>query len=44
MRGLNLDRLETLQAIAETQSFSAAARRLNLSQPAVSTQRRSGLQ
>lgn len=40
MRGLNLDRLETLQAIAETQSFSAAARRLNLSQPAVSTQMR----
>ena len=40
MRSLNLDRLETLQAIAETQSFSAAARRLNLSQPAVSTQMR----
>ena len=38
MRSLNLDQLETLQAIAETQSFSAAARRLNLSQPAVSTQ------
>ena len=40
MRSLNLDQLETLQAIAETQSFSAAARRLNLSQPAVSTQMR----
>jgi DNA-binding transcriptional LysR family regulator len=38
MRSLNLDQLETLQAIAETQSFSAAARRLNLSQPAVSAQ------
>ena len=38
MRNLNLDQLRTLQAVTEGNSFSAAARRLNLSQPAVSVQ------
>jgi DNA-binding transcriptional LysR family regulator len=38
MRSLNLDQLRTLQAVTEGRSFSAAARRLNLSQPAVSVQ------
>lgn len=38
MRSLNLDQLQTLLAVAETKSFSAAARRLNLTQPAVSVQ------
>jgi len=38
MRGLNLDQLRTLLAVVESGSFSAAARKLNLSQPAVSAQ------
>ena len=38
MRSLNLDHLTTLAAIAECGSFSAAARQLNLTQPAVSLQ------
>lgn len=38
MRNLNLDQLQTLLVVAETRSFSAAARRLNLTQPAVSVQ------
>jgi DNA-binding transcriptional LysR family regulator len=38
MRSLNLDQLRTLQAVVETGSFTAAAKLLNLSQPAVSTQ------
>lgn len=38
MRHLNLDQLFTLQAVIEHGSFSAAARELNLSQPAVSQQ------
>lgn len=38
MRGLNLDQLETFAAVAELGSFSAAAARLNLTQPAVSFQ------
>lgn len=38
MRGLNLDQLEAFAAVAELGSFSAAAARLNLSQPAVSFQ------
>ena len=38
MRDLSLDQLQALQTVVATASFSAAARRLNLSQPAVSTQ------
>lgn len=38
MRGLNLDQLRALVEVVEQGSFSAAARRLNLSQPAVSLQ------
>jgi DNA-binding transcriptional LysR family regulator len=38
MRSLNLDQLRALQAVADGKSFSVAARRLNLSQPAVSLQ------
>jgi DNA-binding transcriptional LysR family regulator len=38
MRSLNLDQLRTFLAVVECASFSAAARRLNLSQPAVSLQ------
>ncbi|UEM02893.1 LysR family transcriptional regulator [Skermanella rosea] len=38
MRSLNLDQLRTLLEVVEGGSFSAAARRLNLSQPAVSQQ------
>lgn len=38
MRGLNLDQLETFAVVAELGSFSAAAARLNLSQPAISFQ------
>lgn len=38
MRGLNLDQLRTLLAVVESKSFSAAARQLHLSQPAVSVQ------
>jgi DNA-binding transcriptional LysR family regulator len=38
MRSLNLDQLRTLLTVVEFGSFSAAARRLNLSQPAVSLQ------
>jgi len=38
MRGLNLDQLRTFLEVVERGSFSAAARRLNLSQPAVSLQ------
>lgn len=38
MRSLNLDQLRTLVEVVELGSFSAAARRLNLSQPAVSLQ------
>lgn len=38
MRGLNIDQLRTLQAVVENGSFSAAARKLHLSQPAVSVQ------
>jgi DNA-binding transcriptional LysR family regulator len=38
MRSLNLDQLRTLAAVVEHGSFSAAAQRLNLSQPAVSLQ------
>src|SRR5579872_6543482 len=36
MRSLNLDQLRTLIEVLELGNFSAAARRLNLSQPAVS--------
>ena len=36
MRSLNLDQLRTLLEVIELGSFSAAARRLNLTQPAVS--------
>jgi DNA-binding transcriptional LysR family regulator len=36
MRSLNLDQLRTLITVVELGSFSAAAQRLNLSQPAVS--------
>jgi DNA-binding transcriptional LysR family regulator len=38
MRSLNLDQLRALEAVTEGKSFSAAARKLNLSQPAVSVQ------
>jgi len=38
MRSLNLDQLRALLTVTETGSFSAAARLLNLSQPAVSLQ------
>ncbi len=38
MRSLNLDQLRTLSEVAAQGSFSAAARRLNLTQPAVSLQ------
>ena len=38
MRNLNLDQLRTFVEVATLGSFSAAARRLNLSQPAVSQQ------
>lgn len=38
MRGLNLDQLQALIDVVELGSFSAAARRLNLTQPAVSLQ------
>jgi DNA-binding transcriptional LysR family regulator len=38
MRSLNLDQLRTLLQVIELGSFSAAARRLNLTQPAVSLQ------
>src|ERR1700716_1057907 len=38
MRSLNLDQLRTLLKVVEQGSFSAAARRLNLTQPAISLQ------
>jgi DNA-binding transcriptional LysR family regulator len=38
MRSLNLDQLRTLLEVVEHGNFSAAARRLNLTQPAVSLQ------
>lgn len=38
MRSLSLDQLQTLREVAKLGSFSAAARRLNLTQPAVSLQ------
>ncbi len=38
MRGLSIDQLRTLVEVVELGSFSAAARRLNLTQPAVSLQ------
>jgi DNA-binding transcriptional LysR family regulator len=38
MRALNLDQLKALEAVAETGSFTAAARLLNLTQSAVSVQ------
>jgi DNA-binding transcriptional LysR family regulator len=38
MRSLNLDQLETFAAVIELGSFSAAAARLNLTQPAISFQ------
>jgi DNA-binding transcriptional LysR family regulator len=38
MRSLNLDQLRTLIEVIEQGSYSAAARRLNLTQPAVSLQ------
>src|ERR1700741_1901083 len=40
MRSLNLDQLRTLAAVVKFGSFSAAARHLNLTQPAVSLQGR----
>jgi len=36
MRSINLDQLRTLMEVVDLGSFSAAARRLNLSQPAIS--------
>jgi DNA-binding transcriptional LysR family regulator len=38
VRSLNLDQLQTLATVVELGGFSAAARRLNLTQPAVSLQ------
>jgi DNA-binding transcriptional LysR family regulator len=38
MRNLNLDQVEALREVVALGSFSAAARRLNLSQPAISLQ------
>lgn len=38
MRSLNLDQLRALETVAELASFTGAARRLNLSQSAISTQ------
>ena len=38
MRSLSLDQLQTLREVVKLASFSAAARRLNLTQPAVSLQ------
>lgn len=38
MRSLNLDQLRALTTVAELGSFSAAARQLNLTQPAISQQ------
>lgn len=38
MRSLNIDQLRALETVAELASFTAAAKRLNLSQSAVSTQ------
>lgn len=38
MRSINPDQLRALLEVIESKSFSAAARKLNLSQPAVSTQ------
>ncbi len=38
MRSLNLDQLRTLIEVVELGNFSAAGRRLNLTQPAVSLQ------
>ncbi|MGE4220194.1 MAG: LysR family transcriptional regulator [Alphaproteobacteria bacterium] len=38
MRHLNLDQLQAFVQVAETGSFSAAAQRLNLTQPAISMQ------
>src|SRR3954471_10802541 len=38
MRGLNLDQLRTFLGVVEHKSFSAAAERLGISQPAVSLQ------
>jgi DNA-binding transcriptional LysR family regulator len=38
MRALNLDQLQTFEAVSALGSFSAAGRRLNLTQPAVSQQ------
>src|SRR6266700_1262560 len=38
MRNLNLDQLEALREVVALGSFSAAAERLNLTQPAISLQ------